>query len=590
MALDDPCTVVLRAGRGQPLFLFSGGGADHRELDPLVAALQTRRPLVGIRYWEAGQDGALPATVEEMADAAVKSVRSLQQGGPYLLAGYSQGGLVALEVARRLIDQGESVRPPILIDALPHRSAWPLPILMRAGIRYMIYRAFGRPRTVAVGGPVLSADAESAERCREARAKYRPVRYDGPVTLIHASREPYVGGLAPVIWRRLALRVDSHSVQSRHLDLMAVDSAVAATALVLDRSASDAPNEAGSRRALVVTGLSWESTARLVGELARVGFMVEVIAPAGHPVLRLDRLAAFYPLRALRALKSVEAAIMESRPDVLVPGDDFVVGLLHRLHATTRDGGIRELVRRSLGEPAFYARKLDRCWMIGAAASEGVQVPRTVGLKSISDLDQQLAKIGCPAFLKIDGTWGGTGVARVDSLADAKRAWRRLASPFQVLRAVKRALFNGDLTGVDWALRRQRPVFSLQATQDGQLVIVSAVCHRGQLLGMISARVLSQQSAFGPAKTIQLDDRLPVRDAVGRVVRHLGLSGFCGFDFILPADADACFIELNARATQTSTIVGERDGDPLAALLDALGGTGRPREPVHSNGDIVTLR
>jgi hypothetical protein len=211
-------------------------------------------------------------------------------------------------------------------------------------------------------------------------------------------------------------------------------------------------------------------------------------------------------------------------------------------------------------------------------------------VNSAADLGAQLDKTGCPAFLKVDGSWGGTGVDRVDDLAGAKRAWRHLSGPLRKLRAVKRALFNGDVSGVDGLLRRQRPVFSLQAAQDGQLVIVSAVCHHGELLGMISARVLTQQSAFGPAETIQMDDELPVRDAVAKIIRRLGLSGLCGFDFILsPAGSDACFIELNPRATQTSDFIGERDGDLLAKWLDNLGGSGRPRSLALANGAIVTI-
>jgi carbamoylphosphate synthase large subunit len=281
---------------------------------------------------------------------------------------------------------------------------------------------------------------------------------------------------------------------------------------------------------------------------------------------------------------------MESRPDIVIPGDDFAADLLHRLHGTTRDVGVRTLIEHSLGEPEFYPSKLDRRRMIEIAESVGVSVPRTVQVTSRSDLIRQLEKIGLPAFFKIDGSWGGIGVARIDDATDARRAWRRLSNPLHFVRAVKRVLFNGDITGFDRLLRRQRAVFSLQAAQDGQLAIVSAACYRGELLGMISARVLSQQSAFGPAKMIQIEDQLPVRDAVAKIVRHLGLSGLCGFDFILQANGEACFIELNPRATQTSTFISARDRDPLVALLDVLGGSGRPRSNILSNGEIVTIR
>jgi myxalamid-type polyketide synthase MxaB len=44
-----------------------------------------------------------------MADVYIESMRSVQPGGPYYLVGWSAGGIVAMEVARRLIDDGREV-------------------------------------------------------------------------------------------------------------------------------------------------------------------------------------------------------------------------------------------------------------------------------------------------------------------------------------------------------------------------------------------------------------------------------------------------------------------------------------------------
>jgi thioesterase domain-containing protein len=65
-----------------------------------------------------GIDGVSPPhkTIEEMAAAYLAEVRGLQPRGPYLLGGYSGGGLVAFEMARRLTDSGETVGLLALID------------------------------------------------------------------------------------------------------------------------------------------------------------------------------------------------------------------------------------------------------------------------------------------------------------------------------------------------------------------------------------------------------------------------------------------------------------------------------------------
>src|SRR5258706_4575895 len=230
--LEQRTRLLLRPGRGSPVFLLAGGGGDLHELEPLVAMLQTRRPLLGVPYWEAAECGTLPASVEAIADVAVKTVRSWQPNGPYTLVGYSLGGLGAAEVPRRLIAQGHSVKPPILIDALTHKSAWSLPIFVRTSIRYVLYRTRLRRDVAATATAAHGSDEpdEVADRCREARDRYRPMRYNGRVTLLHAVRVPYIGGLAPAIWRTLALAVDSFPMAARHLDLLRVHSVVATVA------------------------------------------------------------------------------------------------------------------------------------------------------------------------------------------------------------------------------------------------------------------------------------------------------------------------------------------------------------------------
>src|SRR5262249_13935958 len=115
---DPDGGLQIRTGRGQPVFLFSGGGASLRELDALVTALRTQRPLVGVPYWKAHSSDPEPSTVESMADGALQRVLRSQPNGPYSLVGYSLGGLVALEVARKLVERGQSVATPILVDAL----------------------------------------------------------------------------------------------------------------------------------------------------------------------------------------------------------------------------------------------------------------------------------------------------------------------------------------------------------------------------------------------------------------------------------------------------------------------------------------
>jgi len=121
-AEDDPMPLVisLRAGRGRPVFFVHALLGDVHELGALAQQLETERPLLAIRAQ--GLDPRLEPhrTVEEMASAYVREMRSVQPEGPYTLAGYSFGGLVALEMAHQLIVSAAEVEDLILIDTYVH--------------------------------------------------------------------------------------------------------------------------------------------------------------------------------------------------------------------------------------------------------------------------------------------------------------------------------------------------------------------------------------------------------------------------------------------------------------------------------------
>ena len=110
--------VLLKEGRPQePLFLVPGVAGDVLVLAPLAARMSTERRVYGLRS-RGLADGEQPhRSVEEMAEYQLTQIREVQPTGPYALAGYSFGGLVVLELAHRLIEDGECVAFLGLIDA-----------------------------------------------------------------------------------------------------------------------------------------------------------------------------------------------------------------------------------------------------------------------------------------------------------------------------------------------------------------------------------------------------------------------------------------------------------------------------------------
>jgi amino acid adenylation domain-containing protein len=123
------------------LFTLDGLDAGLKALLPLRAT-GAKPPLfcvhhiagLGLQYWDlarrlspdqpvyafqaAGLDGRSSprSTVEEMAARYVEEARSIQPQGPYLLAGYSFGGIVAYEIAQQLAAGGSKVALLAIID------------------------------------------------------------------------------------------------------------------------------------------------------------------------------------------------------------------------------------------------------------------------------------------------------------------------------------------------------------------------------------------------------------------------------------------------------------------------------------------
>jgi acetoacetyl-CoA synthetase len=125
---DLDLVVAMRAGSSaRPLFVVHGLLGDVFQFRWLVARLDTPRPIYGVRARGLDPNFDAQLSVEAMAEEYVRQIRRVQPTGPYALAGYSFGGLVAFEMARRLAATGERVDRLILFDAyVPDRALRPV--------------------------------------------------------------------------------------------------------------------------------------------------------------------------------------------------------------------------------------------------------------------------------------------------------------------------------------------------------------------------------------------------------------------------------------------------------------------------------
>jgi len=116
-ASDRSHVVPLRAtGAGSPLFCFPGSSGNADLFQEMVSALPVGQPVYAIDMgWLGGTSQDL--TVEQLAGFYLDAIRNIQRKGPYYFCGYSLGGLVAYEIAVRLIDEGDEANLVSLLDA-----------------------------------------------------------------------------------------------------------------------------------------------------------------------------------------------------------------------------------------------------------------------------------------------------------------------------------------------------------------------------------------------------------------------------------------------------------------------------------------
>lgn len=211
-----------QAGRRPELFLMhgdmNGGGfyclslAGHLGGDQPVHAFAPH-----------GVDGApLPGGIEAMVAEPLAALRRLRPHGPYRLAGYCNGALVAYEIARALAAEGESVErliliAPVLPAAVPPPTRW-TPRQVWSGVRRRAARLAGRRPAPALDPPAGSLVPTLFERYHPVVRRYRPGRFDGPVTIFWPADEPRrvrVGSSRA--WRRAAPRARMRRVPGAHL-------------------------------------------------------------------------------------------------------------------------------------------------------------------------------------------------------------------------------------------------------------------------------------------------------------------------------------------------------------------------------------
>jgi thioesterase domain-containing protein len=114
---SSPLVELQPEGTKPPFFFVHAAGGTVFSYLKLAQRLGHDQPSYGIQSLNLINEQPTELTSEEMAAAYVRSIIEKEPEGPYFIGGWSFGGVVAFEVARRLAERGRHVAMLVLIDS-----------------------------------------------------------------------------------------------------------------------------------------------------------------------------------------------------------------------------------------------------------------------------------------------------------------------------------------------------------------------------------------------------------------------------------------------------------------------------------------
>jgi amino acid adenylation domain-containing protein len=177
-------------GTQPPIFLIAGAGGHVFTFHKFARLLGPDHPAYGMKA--IGIDGSEPPLdrVEPIAERYLAEILNARPKGPYVLAGYSVGGLMAFEVARLMHERGIEVARVVLFDTFAPGYPRPLPWPVRLTIHLMNF----------LSRPGDGKWAYLGERFKNMR--HRILRVAG-LGHLDMPDPPPVGGLSEVVLKKV---------------------------------------------------------------------------------------------------------------------------------------------------------------------------------------------------------------------------------------------------------------------------------------------------------------------------------------------------------------------------------------------------
>ena len=243
-ATPFPKQILLKSGNSEsPLYLAHGLCGNIMEFFEFVKHLKCSRPIYGLQA--RGTDGLEePCTsIDEMAAYHCDAIKKIQPRGPYLLVGYSLGGLVALEMARLFSQNGEGIALLVMIDSYPPLRYAPLRQQLGAYSRRAKRYALRLLRPAQVPSSLGRAFTPAMRRVEQAAAKalreYHPRYYPGRIRFVKATIPVHFPDDPEKVWTSSTDRLELEAVPGDHHQLLTAQ--CARLAAVISRYLDELP-------------------------------------------------------------------------------------------------------------------------------------------------------------------------------------------------------------------------------------------------------------------------------------------------------------------------------------------------------------
>ena len=216
----------LREGDGPTLFCFHPASGFAWQFSVLQRWLDPRWAITGIQSPRPEGPMQQAASVAQVCDAHLATLRELQPHGPYYLFGYSLGGTLAQGIAARLRAAGEEVAFLGLLDTWPPESQnW-----AQKGANELdpaVLAEIGREREAFIAaqqgqGPALLFETIEGNYADAVRllSTAESLRFDGKATLFVAQRTVTPGMEPRAVWAPWISEMAIHPVDCAHVDII----------------------------------------------------------------------------------------------------------------------------------------------------------------------------------------------------------------------------------------------------------------------------------------------------------------------------------------------------------------------------------